>query len=398
MARDYMLASVLSVLVIVGGCSPSRRADSAHETPSASVKVYAERVVLQEGKQAYKFPGTLRSFSIAPLSSRIMGSVSEVRVRAGDRIRAGQLLAVIDSRDTDAMVQKSEAGKQEAQMTLQEIEKSLEAAQANLRLASSTLKRYELLVSQKSVSPQEFEEVQTRQLSAQATLEALQARKQQVVSRIQQAESEVTSSQTLQSYTQIRSPLNGIVTQRLTEPGALAVPGTPLLTVEETSRYRLEVPIEESRVSQIKLGQMVFVRIEALSLENLRGSVSEIQPSADPASRTYLIKINLPAHSEFRSGLYGEVLLGGSARKGIWIHSESVVRNGQLEGVYVIEKGNILRLRLIKLGETTPAGVEVLSGLEGGENYVARDIRGLQEGNRVEVLDQPVERSVGVSQ
>jgi hypothetical protein len=96
--------------------------------------------------------------------------------------------------------------------------------------------------------------------------------------------------------------------------------------------------------------------------------------------------------------MYGEALFEGRPRPGIWIDPESVVRHGQLEGVYVIEKGNILKLRLIKLGETTPLGIEVLSGLEGGETYVPRNIQSLQEGDRVEVPNQSSDGSVEASQ
>ena len=388
MARGYILVSIFSLLLFSGGCSASREREFNHETSSPPVKVHAAMAKSQEGKQTYKFSGSIRSVTTSPLSSKITGKVLEVRVRVGDRIKAGQLLAVIDSRDAEAMVQKSEAGKQEAQMALQEIEKSLEAARANRQLASSTLKRYELLAAQKSVSPQEFDEVQTRQRAAEASFGALEARKEQVIHKIQQAESDVNSSEALRSYAQIRSPFNGIVTQRLAEPGSLAIPGMPLLIVEETDRYRLEVPIEESRVSQIKTGQKVLVRIEALGLENSQASVSEIQPTADPASRTYLAKMDLPPHPQLRSGMYGEALFEGRPRQGIWISPESVVRHGQLEGVYVIERDNILRLRLIKLGEATPLGIEVLSGLEGSETYVSRNVQSLREGDRVEVLNR----------
>ena len=384
MVRGYILA-VLFVPVMLCGCSPSHKTELTDTSPAVLVKVHAERVVLQEGKQTFKFSGTVRPFTTATLSSKVMGTVLEVRVRAGDGIKIGQLVAVIDSRDAESMIQKSEAGKQEAEMALQEAEKSLEAAQANLQLASSTLKRYELLAAQKSVSPQEFDEVQNRHRSAEASLETLRARKQQVISRIQQANSDLNSSQIFLSYTQVQSPLNGIVTQRLAEPGTLAVPGMPLLTVEETGRYRLEIPIEESRVTQVKLGQATSVRIDALDLE-LQGVVAEIQPSADPTTRTYLVKVSLPSHAQMRSGMYGEALFEGKPRQGIWIHPESVVRHGQLEGIYVIEEGSLLRLRLLKLGEITSTGVEVLSGLQGGETYVTQDLQGLHEGSRVEVL------------
>ena len=225
------------------------------------------------------------------------------------------------------------------------------------------------------------------------TLEALQARKQQVLSKIQQAQSDLSSAQAMRSYAQIRSPLNGVVTQRQVEPGSLAVPGMPLLTVEESGHYRLEIPVEESRLSQIKPGQAMPVRIESVSLQNLQGTVSEIEPSADPASRTCLVKVNLPPLPQLRSGLYGEAMFEGSERQAIWVRPEAVVRNGQLEGIYVVEPNNIVRLRLLKLGETTPAGVEVLSGLDGVETYVVGGVQNLQDGSRVELLNQPAQVS-----
>jgi RND family efflux transporter MFP subunit len=314
-----------------------------------------------------------------------MGNVLEVRVHVGDRVKTGQLLVVIDSRETEAMVRKSEAGMQEAQMALEEVNKSIEAAEANLHLASTTFKRYEQLAAQKSVSPQEFDEVQVRQRSAAASLEGLQARRQQVLSRIQQAQSDLNSSQALRTYAEIRSPFNGVVTQRQVEPGTLAVPGMPLLTVEDTSHYRLEVPFEESRLPLVRVGQAIPLRIEAAGWMSLRGIVSEIEPSTDSASRTYLVKINLPANTQLRSGMYGEALLEGRPHQAIWIRPESIVRSGQLEGVYVVEADSVARLRLLKLGETTSAGIEVLSGLSGGETCVVQGIEQLQDGSRVEV-------------
>ena len=181
MSRDFVLAALLSPLLVLVSCS-ERKPEIAGEGQSPKIKVRVDKVVLQTGREVYKLPGTVRSVTVAPLASRVMGTVLEVRVRAGDRVKAGQVLAVMDSREADAMVRKSEAGTEEAQMAVQEIEKNLDAAQANLQMSSATLKRYEQLAAQKSVSPQELEEVQTRQRSSAASLEALQARKQQVLS------------------------------------------------------------------------------------------------------------------------------------------------------------------------------------------------------------------------
>jgi RND family efflux transporter MFP subunit len=341
-------------------------------------------VVAKEIREKVKLPGTVRSATTAPVSSKVMGTVQEIRVRAGDRVKTGELLAVIDSRETAAMVQKAEAGLSEAGMALKEIERSLESAQAQLALSKATLKRYEQLLEQKSVSPQEFEEVQTRERSAAASLGALEAKKEQVLARIQQARADIQASQALQSYAQLQSPLDGLVVERQAEPGSLAVPGVPLVTVE-ANRYRLEVPAEESRLPLIKLHQVLNLQVPTTGAAAVRGRVVEIQPAADPASRTYLIKIDLPSHPQLRSGMYGEAWLEAEARAMLSIEPRGVVRQGQLEGAYVLAGDDRVRFRLLRLGEPNEHGVEVLSGLAGGERYVVEGTSHLHDGSRVEV-------------
>jgi RND family efflux transporter MFP subunit len=319
------------------------------------------------------------------LASKLMGTILQVKVQAGDRVKTGQLLVVIDSREAEAMIQKAEAGRREAEMALQETQSHIVASQANLTLSEATLKRYETLRVEKSVTPQEFEEVQARQRAAAASLEGLQARKQQVLARIKQAESENRNAQALQSYAELRAPFDGVITQKHADPGSLAVPGVPVLTVEQTSRYRLEVPMEESRVSAIKPGQKLEVQVAAAADEPIPGVVREIDASADPASRTYLVKVELPVRSVLRSGMYGEALLAGGPSDAIWIESRSIVRQGQIEGVYVVESGNVARLRLVKLGSIAGNQVEVLSGLREAESYVLTPMSELKDGVHVEV-------------
>ena len=118
----------------------------------------------------------------------------------------------------------------------------------------------------------------------------------------------------------------------------------------------------------------------------MRGVVREIEASADPASRTYLVKVELPPGLRFRSGMYGEALLAGRPSDAIWIESRSIVRQGQIEGVYVVESGNVARLRLLKLGNISGNQVEVLSGLRSAESYVLAPVPELKDGVRVEVV------------
>ena len=385
MRRFSVLLTVGFLHIFLVSCGDKNIREVSKETAGRPVAIKVGVASVTKGKRTHKAPGTVKSLTVAPLASKIMGTVMEVRVRAGDHVRKGQLLVQLDSREPEAMVQKSEAGLQEAKLALQEIDKSLEANQLNLKLATSTLKRYEELASQKSISPQEFDEIRTRQQSAAASLEALEARKQQIEARVRQAESDVRSVQALRSYTQIVSPMDGVVMERHAEPGMLAAPGMSLLTVEDSGHYRLEVSVEESKIAGLKTGQAIPLKLDSLRPPELKGSIAEIQPSADPMSRSFLVKISFPSRRELRSGMYGEAFFDAGVTKGIWIQPGGIIRQGQLEGVYVLGKDNRIRLRLLKLGEITDHGIEVLSGLEGGETYVTQLGPDLYDGCLVEV-------------
>ena len=372
-------------LAILAGCGSEHPQNKPAEQ-GAAVKVQVATVAQGHRSQVQRLPGTVRAVRSAPIASKLTGTILEVRVHPGDRVKAGQVLAIIDSREAEAMIQKAEAGKREAEMALQETESHIAAARSNLELSDATLSRYQKLRDEKSVTPQEFEEVQARQRAASASLEAVQARKQQVLAKITQAESENRNIQALHSYAELHAPFDGVITQKHSDAGSLALPGVPVVTVEETSRYRLEVPIEESHSRSLRLGQKLEARIAGSEDLPVQGVVREIEPVADPASRTYLVKLDLPARSELRSGMYGEALVAGGSAEALWIESRSIVRQGQIEGVYVVESGNVVRLRLVKLGSVAGNQVEVLSGLREAESYVLAPMSELKDGVPVEVV------------
>jgi RND family efflux transporter MFP subunit len=372
-------------LTVWPGCNPERPESKRAEQPAA-VKVQAATATQGQRSTIQHLPGTVRAVRTAPLASKLTGTILEVRVHSGDRVKAGQLLASIDSREAEAMIQKAEAGKSEAEMALQETESQIAAARSTFELSEATLKRYEKLRDQRSVTPQEFEEVQTRQRAASASLEALQARRQQALAKIRQADSENRNIQALQSYTQLRAPFDGVVTQKHLDAGSLALPGVPVVTVEETGRYRLEVPMEESRLSALHLGQKLEVEVPATGDTSMQGVVREIEPTSDAASRTCLVKVELPARSKLRSGMYGEVSLAGDSSEAIWIQRSSVVRLGQVEGVYILEGDKVARLRLLSLGRISGNQIEVLSGLQSAEAYVLAPAPDLKDGSRVEII------------
>jgi RND family efflux transporter MFP subunit len=331
----------------------------------------------------YEATGTVRARTATVLSSRVMAYVRQVEVQVGDRVRAGQLLVTLESQDLQANVRRAEAAEAEVRSAIPEAESGIAGAKANLDLAGSTFRRMEDLASKKSISNQEFDEASARLKAAQAAYEMARAKRSQLDSKLAQAEQEINAARIMRDYTQIAAPFAGVVTARSVEPGNLAAPGAPLLTVEREGAYRLEASVEESKLPFVKTGQTVEIELEALN-RRLTARVSEIVPAVDAASRANIVKIDLPELANLRSGMFGRAWVPMGSSSVVAVPKAALVERGQLESVFVIEDG-VARNRLVTTGKRGPDVIEVLSGLSEGENVVSPIPSGLADGVRVEV-------------
>jgi RND family efflux transporter MFP subunit len=218
---------------------------------------------------------------------------------------------------------------------------------------------------------------------AQANYEMARARRGQLDSKVAQGEQAVRSAAVMRDYASMAAPFAGVVTARSVEPGNLATPGSPLLTIEQEGAYRLEASVDESRLPTVRVGQVVEVAIEALD-RKLNARVSEIVPAVDAASRSYVVKIDLPSIALLRSGMFGRALFPLGSRKVVVVPSAALIERGQLQSVFVAEDG-IARTRLVTVGQRGKDNVEVLSGLSAGERIIAPVPVALQDGARLEV-------------
>ncbi len=158
----------------------------------------------------------------------------------------------------------------------------------------------------------------------------------------------------------IEAPFAGLVTAKSVEPGNLAVPGAPLLTIEHDG-YRLEAAVEESRMEAIRVGQPVTVVLDGIN-RSFEARVSEIVPAVDAPLALYTVKIDLPSTPALRSGIFGRATFQLGSRSMLAIPAGAVRERGQLQSVFVVDHG-VARTRLITLGEKVKDQVEVLSGL-----------------------------------
>ena len=349
---------VAAALTVVGlmGCSESKPpAQASAEKVHGVALLQVQKATVPDAVEA---TGTVRAALSAQLASQVMGTITRVNVHEGDHVRRGEVLVSIDEAQQQAAYTSAEAG-------LQASQESIAAADADYALAEATMKRYQTLYDKKSLSPQEYDEVKTRLAAAQARRDAAH------VGRTQ-AEAGVSQASTAMGFTKVRAPFDGVVTSKLVEPGAMAAPGVPLLVVEDPSRFRLEAQVDESKIGAVKLGETVPVVIDALGDQAIEGKVTQIVPAADPASRTFTVKIDLPVNPQVRSGLFGRARFPRGQREAIEVPKTAVLSRGQLQAVYVVGSDQLASLRFVTLGAASGDQIEVLSGLQNGDRIVAQ--------------------------
>jgi multidrug efflux system membrane fusion protein len=401
MGKKWIVIIIVSTLMIA---SCEKREKAPVEKPTTVQGVKIETIKSSPVEEGYEAVGTVRSKTTSVLSSKTVGNILAIHVREGDRVRTGQLLIEIDDRDSRAQLQKAQAGLREVQDAQEEIEQNIraaesarDAAEAGRSLAAATFKRYHSLLEQKSVSQQEFDEVQAKLKVAEAELEranrmlqAIVAKKSQVIAKTDQAKADITNAFIYLGYSRILSPINGIVTSKQAEIGLLAAPGVPLLTLEDNSRYRLEVSVEDSMLKKIRLDTPVQISIDALGPQEFFSKVSEIVPASDPGSRSGTVKIDLfdqkgraSGQTMLRSGLYGKARFPIGQKQVLMAPQKAILQRGQLLSVFVVDSSNIVRLRLIKTGKQYGDQLEVLSGLNDGDRIVVEGMERVKEGDRV---------------
>jgi membrane fusion protein, multidrug efflux system len=390
------IVALLAIVAGLAGCSKHDETPVSKAMPPAAARVAVKPALSETVPDGVEAVGTVTSRRRTVLSAKVMAGVTAVSRREGDRVRADEVLVELDDRDLRAQLERAQAAVREARDALEETaqaiqgaDAAIDAASAGSELASATLHRYATLYERRSVSPHEYDEVAARAKSAAAELARagqaraqLVAKQQQAGARIEQADAAVASARVALSYARIVAPSAGVVVTRTVEPGNVAAPGAPLLTIEE-ERYRLELAVPERDAGKLRIGQRGTVTIDALG-RPLDAAITEILPAADPQTRTLTVRLDLPGSADLRSGLYGTARFWVGQRAALLLPRAAIGRRGQLERVFVVDQGNVARMRLVTTGKTYGDRVEILSGLDPGERVVVEGAERVTDGGRVE--------------
>lgn len=372
----------LIAIVLLNSCGESPRTTPAESgKPAKTVQTVAAQ--MRSIPLLYTATGSIHARTESQLASQIMARVLSVKAQVGDRVVAQQVLIALDSEETNASYRKAEAGRAEAQSSIAESDSNIAQAKANLDLAKLTTDRMADLFAKRSISQQEMDESNAKLKDAQASYEMARARREQLNNRIAQSDASLQEAQTARGYAMIRAPFAGVVTARNVEPGAMAVPGTPLLTIEAGTGYRLHASVEESQAANVHLNEPVSVFVDALQKE-VAGRVAEVSPVADSNSHSFTVKIDLPANAALHAGQFGHASFVTGNKQAITVPASAVVEHGQLQSVFVADHG-VARIRLVTLGDSKDGQTEVLSGLQPADQVIQPIPDGLSDGDRVEV-------------
>ncbi len=376
---------LLLLVFFPAGCGEKIEPGTTSQTPPVLQNVVVETAVIKDYPIIYEAVGTVQAGATANLASKLMGTIEKVKVREGDRVKTGDVLVLIDQRQVDAGYGQAEANLVEAKKATDAAMSSKDAVLASERLARATYNRYLNLKKEDSVSAQEFDEVEARYREAKAAVSRAEAMVETAAARVKQAQAGLASAAVTRKDAVVTAPNDGVITAKLVDEGNLASPGMPLLSMDTTYGYRVDMILPENYFEEVKPGQPVKVTVPAFSMEPVQGTIRTIVPAADQRSRSFLVKVTLPDDLAVKSGMFARVEVPLGRAEKILIPPKAVVHQGQLTALFVLNAQDIARFRLIRLGKTFQEGVEVLSGLETGERFVVRPDPKLRDGARVEM-------------
>jgi RND family efflux transporter MFP subunit len=337
--RILFFIPVATLAFMIAGCGSKHESANSISLPSAEVRV--QTVENKSRTMTEEVLGTVRAKLHATLEARLSGHIDQMPVALGEKVHKGQLIARLD------------AG---------EIVARLDQAKASLEEADRDWKRTSALFAQQSATRAEYDSAQARQ---------------------QIAQSAVAEATAMMSYVEITAPFDGIITKKWADMGDLAAPGKPLVDIEDPSALQMQADLPETLNANIKPGDQLPVRVAPVT-NDVEGTVAEMSPITDPNSRTFLVKLDLPDAPGLRSGQFGRVAVPVGEVRAIRVPAAAVIQRGQMELVFVVVNGHA-QLRLVKTGSRIGDEIELVSGLNSGEQVVTKDVSVLTDGQPVTI-------------
>lgn len=314
----------------------------------------------------YQAIGTVRSRNEVDMVPRIIARILEIKVRSGDRVKRGDVLAILDAKDLTSIVSQGQDQLRAVTASVGAAEEQVKAARAALDLATRDMERTRSLFEKNAAAKRDYEQSMAGFKQAEAGLQ--QAIQQRMAASAQAAAAGqgIKQAEVGLGYATVVSPIDAVVAERLADPGDLGNPANVMLRLFDPDSLLLEVPVREALVREVTIDARVSYSVPALN-RTFEGSVREIVPSVDPRSRTFLVKVCIDKSEGLMPGMFGTIKVPLKSEKKVIIVPESaIIKTGQLESVVEVENGRLLR-RQIRSIDAGNGNREVVSGLKAGQ-------------------------------
>ena len=354
MHKHLPIKKIVQLVTVIGlltfsACSSGDKKESKKNVDNAiAVKL---SIASGNNQQGLNISGQVEASQSANISTRIMGYITMLKVKVGDRVSKGQVLVSISNQDLIAKRGQTDA--------------MIAEADANANSAKKDYDRFTVLYGQQSATAKELDNVTLQYSAAKARLEGARQMRNEVSAQL--------------GYTTLTAPFSGIVTQKLADAGGMANPGMPILTIEQSGSYQVSASVPENMISQVKQGDDAVITISAIN-KTITGKVAQLNESSQFTGGQYIIKVSIP--DKDKTGLYAgmyanvsiplkeTVAVQSNANTNVLVPLQSIERKDQLTGLYTISSNNTALLRWVRLGKTYGDQVEVLSGLEKTEQFI----------------------------
>ena len=346
-----------TVLIAALACSATGLAACSKSPPDArQVQRQVPAPVMQtESRSVAAFarvPGTVTARQQIQLGSRLSGYIRAMRVRDGQAVKTGQLLFEIDPTAVLGQVQQARAGLAEAESALTD--------------ARSNYDRFKVLYTQQAIPEKQWDQVKSAYAMAQA--------------RVAAAQGGISTAQSQLRYARVTAPFSGIITRKFMQNGDLASPGQPILALADISRLEVQCSVSGTLYRSLQIGQKVVVSADGNSVP---ATVLDLVGAADAMTHGHMVKLSLPAASALQAGDYVSVEVPVTQRRALMVPAAALLDRAGIPGVFVVDAQDIARYRMVRPGQSTPEGVEILSGLSAGETVVAGNLAAVNNGDHI---------------
>ena len=330
--------------------------------------------------------------TIAPQASGLQ--IRQILVREGDAVSAGQAIATLDDATLQADLRQAQAQLSVSQAQVTQRRAALNQAQASLTEAQATLARNQALADRGAISQQELGSLRTQAVTAQESISLSRAEVESAEAGVRSQQAAIDRLQTQLSQTTVRAPVAGTVAERQATVGDVSAPGSPIVTLIQNNQLELAAQVPQAQLDRVAIGAPVAITSNADSRIQLQGTVQSIDPVVDAATRVATVNVSLPPSDLLRPGIFLRGEITTSSRQGLTIPAAAL--QPQPDGttqVFVLTEGDVVEARTVELGNRiaangdTTARVEVLQGLQSGEQVVTSGVGFLQDGDVVTVVE-----------